>query len=243
MRMMINTPRLQWIDPRQPYDVFPDPALALREPDGLLAVGGDLHPLRLLAAYRNGIFPWFSAGQPVLWWSPDPRMVLFPDELKISRSLRKTLRRGAFRTTFDRRFGDVIRACAGPRPKADGTWITGSVIAAFETLHRFGYAHSVEVWREERLVGGLYGLAMGRVFFGESMFSRENDASKIAFVTLVERLKMRGVELIDCQLHTTHLASLGARDIARTEFIEILDRLCGQPDVWLFADGLETVGG
>ncbi len=234
MTVMIDTPRLQWIDPHQPYDEFPDPATALRDPDGLLAVGGDLHPLRLLAAYRQGIFPWFSAGQPVLWWTPDPRLVLFPDELNVSRSLRKTLRGERFRATFDQRFGAVIRACAEPRPKADGTWITDSVIAAFEALHRLGYAHSVEIWRRETLVGGLYGLALGRVFFGESMFSRETDASKVAFVKLVERLKMQGFALIDCQVHTAHLASLGARDVARDRFVRLLDRYCAGPDIWLF---------
>jgi leucyl/phenylalanyl-tRNA--protein transferase len=231
---MTDTPRLHWIDPNQPYDDFPDPATALNDPDGLLAVGGDLHPQRLLAAYRKGIFPWFSDGQPVLWWTPDPRMVLFPDELKVSRSLRKTLRRGEFEVTFDRCFGEVVRGCAAPRARSDGTWITAGVIDAFETLHRLGYAHSVEVWREEKLVGGLYGLALGRVFFGESMFSRATDASKVAFFHLVRKLKQRGFRLIDCQVHTAHLSSLGARGIPRQRFNELLREHSTGPDVWLY---------
>lgn len=229
---MNDAPRLQWIDPDRPYDEFPDPATALRDPDGLLAVGGDLHPARLLAAYRRGIFPWFSKGQPVLWWTPDPRMVLFPDDLKVSRSLAKALRRRDFDVTYDTRFGEVIRACAAPRAKADGTWITDGMIAAFEALHRQGHAHSVEVWRDGRLVGGLYGLALGRVFFGESMFTRETDASKVGFVTLVERLAARGFAVIDCQVETAHLASLGARGIARERFLSLLDRHCDEPDAW-----------
>ncbi len=203
---------------------FPPLERALREPDGLLAAGGDLSPERLLAAYRHGCFPWFSAGQPILWWSPDPRMVLFPEELHVSRSLRKTLRRGDFTITFDQDFAAVIGACAAPRSYADGTWITPAMQAAYLELHRRGFAHSVEVWQHGQLVGGLYGLALGRLFFGESMFSRVSDASKVAFVSLVEQLRACGFVLIDCQMHTQHLASLGARPIPRREFAACLAR-------------------
>lgn len=203
---------------------FPPLEQALREPDGLLAAGGDLSPERLLAAYRHGCFPWFSAGQPILWWSPDPRMVLFPGELHVSRSLRRTLRRGDFTISFDRDFAAVIRACAGPRRHADGTWITPAMQQAYLELHRRGIAHSVEAWQNGELVGGLYGLALGRVFFGESMFSRRDDASKAAFVTLVERLRDAGFALIDCQMHTAHLARFGARAIAREQFATLLAR-------------------
>lgn len=203
---------------------FPPLARALREPNGLLAVGGDLSPERLLSAYRHGCFPWFQEGQPILWWSPDPRMVLFPNELHVSRSLRKTLRQERFTVTFDRNFAAVIRACAEPRAYADGTWITPAMQTSYQELHRRGIAHSVEVWEHDRLVGGLYGLAIGRLFFGESMFSRATDASKIGFVTLVERLRDCGFTLIDCQMHTQHLASFGAREIPRSEFATHLGR-------------------
>lgn len=213
---------LSWL-PRTSLD-FPPLERALREPDGLLAAGGDLSPERLLAAYRHGCFPWFSAGQPILWWSPDPRMVLFPEELHVSRSLRKTLRRSDFTITFDQDFAAVIGACAAPRSYADGTWITPAMQAAYLELHRRGLAHSVEVWQHGQLVGGLYGLALGRLFFGESMFSRVSDASKVAFVSLVEQLRACGFVLIDCQMHTQHLASLGARPIPRHEFAAYLAR-------------------
>ncbi len=213
---------LTWLS-RRDLD-FPPLEQALREPDGLLAAGGDLSPERLLAAYRHGCFPWFSAGQPILWWSPDPRMVLFPDELHVSRSLRRTLRRGDFTISFDRDFAAVIRACAGPRACADSTWITPAMQQAYLELHRRGIAHSVEAWQDGELVGGLYGLALGRVFFGESMFSRRDDASKVAFVTLVEQLRACGFVLIDCQMHTTHLARFGAREIPREQFADTLAR-------------------
>ncbi|MCQ4346499.1 leucyl/phenylalanyl-tRNA--protein transferase [Pseudomonas stutzeri] len=203
---------------------FPPLETALGEPDGLLALGGDLRPERLVAAYRHGCFPWYQEGQPILWWSPDPRMVLFPEELHVSRSLRKTLRQNRFTITFDRDFAAVVSACAAPRNHADGTWITPAMQAAYRELHRRGVAHSVEVWQDERLVGGLYGLAIGRLFFGESMFSRATDASKAGFVTLVERLRDCGFRLIDCQMHTPHLASLGARPIPRSEFADQLRR-------------------
>lgn len=201
---------------------FPPLETALREPNGLLAAGGDLRPERLLAAYRHGCFPWYQEGQPLLWWSPDPRTVLFPDELHVSRSLRKRMRHGDYRVTFDKAFAEVIQGCAGPRSYTDGTWITTPMQDAYVRLHEMGVAHSVEVWQQGQLVGGLYGLAMGELFFGESMFSRATDASKVGFVTLVERLREWGFALIDCQMPTRHLESFGARSIPRAAFAEAL---------------------
>lgn len=208
---------------------FPPLEQALREPDGLLAAGGDLSPERLISAYRHGCFPWFQEGQPILWWSPNPRMVLLPVELHVSHSLRKLMRQGRFEVSFDRDFPAVIRACAAPRSYADGTWITRAMQAAYLELHRRGIAHSVEVWQEGQLVGGLYGLALGRLFFGESMFSRTDNASKIGFVTLVEQLRECGYVLIDCQMHTQHLSSFGAREIPRADFAGYLERYLDQP--------------
>jgi leucyl/phenylalanyl-tRNA--protein transferase len=205
---------------------FPDVNLALREPDGLLAVGGDLTVDRILSAYKRGIFPWYSENQPILWWSPDPRTVLFPARLKISRSLRKTLRRGRFRVTMDQAFSEVINACATPRPGSSGTWITQDMVDAYSGLHAAGCAHSVECWLDDRLVGGLYGVSTGRVFFGESMFSRVSDASKVAFAWLVRQLKAWDIGLLDCQIYSAHLASLGAEEIPRADFIKYLDVLC-----------------
>ena len=201
---------------------FPPLETALREPNGLLAAGGDLRPERLLAAYRHGCFPWYQEGQPLLWWSPDPRTVLFPDELHVSRSLRKRMRHGDYQVTFDKAFAEVIQGCAGPRSYADGTWITTPMQDAYIRLHEMGVAHSVEVWQQGQLVGGLYGIAMGELFFGESMFSRATDASKVGFVTLVERLREWGFALIDCQMPTRHLESFGARSIPRAAFAEAL---------------------
>ncbi len=201
---------------------FPPLETALREPNGLLAAGGDLRPERLLAAYRHGCFPWYQEGQPLLWWSPDPRTVLFPDELHVSRSLRKRMRHGDYQVTFDKAFTEVIQGCAGPRSYADGTWITTPMQDAYIRLHEMGVAHSVEVWQQGQLVGGLYGLAMGELFFGESMFSRATDASKVGFVTLVERLREWGFALVDCQMPTRHLESFGARSIPRAAFAEAL---------------------
>jgi len=197
---------------------FPPVEKALKSPNGLLCAGGDLSPERLVDAYSRGIFPWFSEGDPILWWSPDPRMVLFPEELKVSRSLRKKVERGVFETRFDTAFDDVIANCAAPRAGQSGTWIVPEMVAAYTALHELGFAHSVESWRDGELAGGLYGVWLGRVFFGESMFSREPDASKVALVRLVERLRAQGCELIDCQQATAHLASLGAREIRRKEF-------------------------
>lgn len=204
---------------RLPRDVaFPDPELA--EPDGLLAVGGDLSPERLVAAYAAGIFPWYSAGSPILWWSPDPRLVLEPGWLHVPRSLQRTLRRGRYRVTADRAFEQVIRACAGTaRPGQDGTWITGAMAAAYLRLHRLGLAHSFEAWEGEALAGGLYGVSLGDAFFGESMFAARPDASKVAFVRSVEWLASRGVRLVDCQVRTEHLARFGARELPRAEFL------------------------
>ncbi len=209
---------------------FPHLARALREPDGLLAAGGDLRPERILAAYRHGCYPWYQQGQPILWWSPDPRFVLFPDELHISRSLGKVLRRQTFEVSYDKAFDRVIDACAGPRSYADGTWITDAMRQAYLQLHRLGHAHSVEVWQAGELVGGLYGLCIGQVFFGESMFSHVDNASKTAFAHLVPDLKRWGIRLIDCQMQTRHLASFGARAIDRQAFAELLAQLVERPN-------------
>ena len=198
---------------------FPPSSEALDYPNGLLAVGGDLEPATLLAAYRRGIFPWYEEPQPVLWWTPDPRSVLFPDELHVSRSLRKTLRNGEFQLDVDQRFARVMRNCSKLRGDGLGTWIDEAMIEAYTTLHELGYAHSIEVLDVEgRLVGGLYGVAMGRIFFGESMFSQSNDASKVALVALVAILKSAQFHLIDCQVESDHLNSLGARNISRLDF-------------------------
>jgi len=208
---------------------FPALASALKEPNGLLAVGGDLSPRRLLDAYRHGIFPWYSEGDPILWWSPDPRMVLFPGELHVTRSLAKTLRNRAYEVRVDTAFEEVVRGCAAPRPSQPGTWITAEMRAAYRRLHGLGYAHSVETWIDGALAGGLYGVGIGRVFFGESMFSRARDASKIAFVHLVGRLLAEGYGLVDCQMHTAHLESLGARQVPRAEFARRLRELVDYP--------------
>lgn len=201
---------------------FPPVSKALRSPNGLLCAGGDLSPERIVEAYSHGIFPWFSEGDPILWWSPDPRMVLFPDELRVSRSLRKTVQRGVYETRVDCAFRDVIEACAAPRDGQAGTWIVPEMVEAYTTLHELGYAHSVESWRDGELVGGLYGIALGEAFFGESMFSRAPDASKVALVRLVDRLKASGCRVIDCQQATAHLASLGAREIPRKVFAQLV---------------------
>lgn len=202
---------------------FPDPEYALDEPNGLLAIGGDLEPDRILAAYRQGIFPWYETGQPILWWSPDPRMVLFPFELHISRSLRKAVKKTTLRITADHDFQAVIAACAERRPYASGTWITPEMEKAYIRLHEMGIAHSVEAWQDERLVGGLYGLSQGAVFYGESMFNRQDNASKIAFACLVKQLEKQDYDLIDCQVASSYLASFGAREIPRGQFRRLLD--------------------
>lgn len=218
---------------RHPDEDFPPIEQALTEPNGLLAAGGDLSVKRLLKAYSSGIFPWFDDEQPILWWSPDPRAVLFPRELHISRSLHKTLRTQRFRVTFDQSFETVIRSCALPRSGSSGTWITDSIIRAYVALHHQGHAHSVECWNESGdLVGGLYGVALGKLFFGESMFSRATDASKVAFVHLVNQLDDWGFPLIDCQVMNPHLASLGARYLPRSEFKHWLKQQLPSPDEW-----------
>ncbi|MBH3448950.1 leucyl/phenylalanyl-tRNA--protein transferase [Pseudomonas putida] len=203
---------------------------ALHDPNGLLAAGGDLSPERLVQAYRHGCFPWYQDGQPILWWSPDPRTVLLPDQLHVSRSLAKLIRQGRYQVSFDTDFAAVIAACAAPRDYADGTWITDTMRNAYCELYRRGIAHSVEVRQDGELVGGLYGLAMGQLFFGESMFSRADNASKVGFVTLVNHLREAGFVLIDCQMPTNHLHSLGAHAISRAEFAGYLARHLDQPN-------------
>lgn len=216
-----------WLNPYDPAD-FPDVALALRDPDGLLAVGGDLSVERLLAAYQRGIFPWYSGDQPILWWSPDPRSVLFPDKLHVSRSLRKVLRKQEYKITFDTAFADVIRACSQPRAGDPGTWITDEMQQAYIRLHQAEHAHSIEIWLNGKLVGGLYGIAIGKVFFGESMFSRVTDASKVAFVFLVLQLQRWQFGVIDCQIQSAHLDQFGAELIPRSEFTMLLNQFCNQ---------------
>lgn len=213
---------ITWLSPQDEPEWFPPLERALDEPSGLLAAGGDLSTARLLAAYRRGIFPWYSPGQPVLWWSPDPRAVLFPEEFQCSRSLAKTMRNGGFESAIDRDFRGVIEACAAPRPQSVGTWITPEMMAAYVELHRRGYAHSIETYRGDRLVGGLYGVRLGGVFFGESMFSRERDASKVALARLVETCAAEGIAVIDCQMASAHLESLGSRRIPRARFQALL---------------------
>ncbi|MHB1187654.1 leucyl/phenylalanyl-tRNA--protein transferase [Thiobacillus sp.] len=216
---------------------FPPVETALADPNGLLAMGGDLSVERLLEAYRHGIFPWFNPGEPILWWSPDPRMVLVPGEVCVSRSLAKRIRNGGFEVRVDTAFAEVMRACAAPREDAFGTWISPAMIAAYTRLFDAGYAHSVETWHDGRLVGGLYGVAIGRMFYGESMFSREPDTSKIALVRLAQQLQRWEFGLIDCQMETPHLASMGARTMPRATFTARLAELVNLPHLpgpWTF---------
>ena len=208
---------------------FPPVETALAEPNGLLAMGGDLSVERLLDAYRHGIFPWFNPGEPILWWSPDPRMVLVPGEIRVTRSLAKRMRNAGFEVRLDTAFVEVMRACAAPREGAGGTWISPAMVAAYTRLFDAGYAHSVETWHAGRLVGGLYGVAIGRMFYGESMFSREPDASKVALVRLARQLQHWNFGLIDCQMETPHLASLGAHTMPRAEFTARLAELVNLP--------------
>jgi leucyl/phenylalanyl-tRNA--protein transferase len=226
---------ITWLSPQDAPEWFPPLEQALEEPCGLLAAGGDLCPERLIAAYRRGIFPWYSPGQPVLWWSPDPRAVLFPEEFHCPRSLAKTLRNGGFSYSMDRDFAAVIDGCAAPRAGSPGTWITSDMRAAYLELHRLEHAHSVEIWRAGALVGGLYGVRLGGVFFGESMFSRERDASKAALAHLVALCRRNTLAVIDCQLPSRHLATLGSRAIPRNQFQALLREQVRMPSAPLAA--------
>ncbi len=228
---------IPWLEPDEP---FPPVETALLEPNGLLAAGADLSPGRLLDAYARGIFPWFNEEEPPLWWSPDPRMVVFASERRVTRSLRRVIRSGRFRVTMDTAFPAVVEGCAEPRLDQDGTWITPQIFNAYTALAKLGYAHSVETWEEGQLVGGLYGVAIGRMFFGESMFARRSDASKVAFVSMLAQLEAWGMPLVDCQVPTAHLASLGGREIPRRAFLEQVRVLVRQPPVpspWRFYNG------
>lgn len=210
------------LDQTPPDIGFPPTSLAETEPNGLLAVGGDLSVTRLLNAYRRGIFPWYNEDQPILWWSPAPRMVLYPDEFHVSRSLRRSMRRAGYAVGVDQAFGAVLEGCAAPRAGSPGTWLLGPMRAAYHALHAAGHAHSIEVWHQGELVGGLYGVAVGQVFFGESMFSRRDDTSKIALAFLAQLAGGQPFRLVDCQVYNPHLASLGAREISREAFEAIL---------------------
>jgi len=229
MRRAERVKTITWLSPHDAPECFPPLEQALEEPSGLLAAGGDLSPERLIAAYRRGIFPWYSPGQPVLWWSPDPRAVLFPEEFRCSRSLAKQLRNGGFTATLDRDFAAVIDGCAAPRATSPGTWITREMRTAYLELHARGHAHSVEVWRAGSLVGGLYGVRLGAVFFGESMFSHARDASKVALAYLVALCRRNALAVIDCQLPSRHLTSLGARALPRSQFQALLDSYVRSP--------------
>ena len=219
---MDNPIRLHWLDPRNPNQPFPPVHLAMRDPNGLLAIGGDLSVARLLRAYAQGIFPWFNPDEPILWWCPDPRAMLSPAEFHSSHSLRKTIRKPDYSVTLDRAFVEVLEACSATRSKARGTWLGPDMKRAYLELHLAGYAHSVEVWREHALVAGLYGVGLGRAFFGESMFSRATDGSKIELYWLCQQLRAWNYEIIDCQISSPHLLSMGAREIPRDEFLSRL---------------------
>ena len=222
----MNNTRIAWLSPDDPVDAFPDVVDALKEPDGLLAAGGDLSQQRLLAAYAAGIFPWYEQGQPILWWCPDPRCILQPADLHISRRLARYARQSAFTVSFNNNFAAVIDACAGRRSTQHGTWITADIRRAFVDLHKAGWAHSIEVWDGEDLAGGIYGLGIGRVFFGESMFSHRDNASKFAMIALCSELVRNNFDMLDCQVLSQHLMSLGACLIPRTEFTARLERHC-----------------
>jgi len=231
---------------RNPRD-FSFPPVEQATPEGLLAVGGDLQPERLLAAYRRGIFPWYNEDQPILWWSPDPRAVLFPGNLHVSRSLKRSLRPGLFTVTFDTRFREVMEQCSGPRPQypEGGTWITPAMVEAYTTLHEMGHAHSAETWQGGRLVGGVYGVAIGGAFFAESMFTKVDDASKVALVTLVRQLQQWGFRIIDCQQASPHIFRLGAEEIPRKDFIKALTTAVSLPDLrgpWQLDEASEDGG-
>lgn len=226
---------LQWLSADDSPRVFPCPNEALTDPNGLLAAGGDLSSERLLSAYSQGIFPWYEKDQPILWWSPEPRTVLWPKEIRISRTLNRKIRRETFFVSADRAFSDVLQGCAKERRNGNRTWITKEMKHAYQNLHDLGWAHSFEVWQDEVLVGGLYGVGIGQVFFGESMFSQKSDASKVALVKANEYLQYRGYKLIDCQIWSTHLGTLGARLMPRQKFLDVLAQFCkppGNPGSW-----------
>ena len=230
---------IHWLQSDEP---FPPVHSALAEPNGLLAAGGDLSAERLIEAYRQGIFPWFSDGEPILWWSPDPRMVLVPAEIKVTRSLAKVLRNRVFEVRADSAFREVMQACAEPRANQRGTWISDDMIGAYHALHRRGIAHSIETWIDGELAGGLYGVAIGRMFYGESMFTRAPDASKIALVHLARQLQRWGFELIDCQMHTAHLERMGGREVPRVAFMRKLGELVNYPPItgaWVLDNDLD----
>lgn len=246
---MSGNQRIAWIMPDDPPEAFPDIGSAMREPDGLLAAGGDLSSPRLLAAYRLGIFPWYGPGQPILWWSPDPRCVLFPGAFHASRRLRRELRGSDAEIRFNTCFDAVVAACAEPRPRQDGTWIVAEMMAAYSRLHAEGWAHSIEVWQQDALIGGLYGVVIGRVIFAESMFSRQSNASKYALYALSQYLKVRDFALIDCQVMSEHLTTLGAERLPRARFADILrvacdpaERFADWPGEPLRASAIETIG-
>jgi leucyl/phenylalanyl-tRNA--protein transferase len=215
---------IPWLEAGDPLEAFPPVESALEEPNGLLCAGGDLSPARLLEAYRRGIFPWYAPGQPILWWSPDPRAVLWPGEFHVARSLARTMRNRGYELRVDTAFDAVVQRCGDRALRPEGTWITPAMREAYGRLHELGYAHAVETWLDSRLVGGIYGVALGRVFFGESMFSESRDASKVAMARLVSELRERGIELLDCQIPSAHLASLGVRSVRRSEFVALLQQ-------------------
>lgn len=232
------------LHPQDETTPFPPADTALRDPNGLLAIGGSLSPTRLEKAYRGGIFPWFSEGQEILWWSPDPRAIIAPDAVRISRSLRKRIRNGGFELRLDTAFEQVMRACAQDRPGQSGTWITAAMIEAYCALHKKGLAHSIEVYRAGNLVGGLYGVSLGAAFFGESMFSRESDASKVALVWLAAQLQRWDYSFIDCQIPSPHLESLGAQTIARSQFLSLLRAALSRPsrqNQWSFEPDIDPL--
>lgn len=225
-----QTNQLYWVADNVIANGFPPVSSALRDPDGLLAIGGNLSTKTLLDAYQHGIFPWYSSGQPILWWSPNPRCVLELDGLKISKSLNKTLHKNIYQISFNHAFDDVIHACSGPRKTHEDTWITDEMSEAYRQLHRLGDALSIETWQQDELVGGLYGIVIGKVFFGESMFSKSKDASKVALVSLVEELKQKRFRIIDCQVHSKHLQTMGATPMSRDLYVNLLKHYC-QPTI------------
>lgn len=238
-----NPIRLHWLDPRNPKQPFPPPSLAMRDPNGLLAIGGDLSVTRMIRAYSQGIFPWYNPDEPILWWCPDPRAVLIPSELRVSRSLAKTIRKENYAVSLNLAPAEVLDACAGPRRGSRGTWLGPDMRRAYLELHEKGFCQTVEVWRQGYLIGGLYGVSIGRAFFGESMFSRESDASKIALYHLCRQLQAWRYEVIDCQISSAHLQSLGARDVSRERFLGLLRSAVeapGRTGQWRFENAVPS---